>query len=124
MYTEWKLENTERHTESKSTKTVDPKSHHKKEMVTIVTVADTMVVITLQFMKLSNQHIAHLKLTQLCVNYVSIKPHTKNKTHLEIHHWDIATVSIFFFACKYNISNGIFLDGCVIIYYINSLLFQ
>lgn len=53
-YTEGKLENTERSKESKSTKRVDLKSHHKKETVSIVIVVNTRVIITLQFIKVSN----------------------------------------------------------------------
>ena len=35
--------------------------------------ANIMVVIILQFINVSSQPIVNLKLTQLCVNYISIK---------------------------------------------------
>lgn len=82
--TEGKLENTERSKKSKSAKRLDLKSHHKKEIVNYCDlVANTMMVITLQFIKVSNQHVLHLKLAQC---YMSIKWGMGSKCYLETNH--------------------------------------
>lgn len=73
------MENTERHKENKSAKITDPKSHHKKEKVTIVTVAGTMVAFPLQFIKFPTYTCTPYLYTMLSVNYIIIKPGKKVK---------------------------------------------
>lgn len=84
MYTEGKLENTERSKDRKSAKRVSLKSHHKIEMFNyIMKVAHTMVVIV-SIYKSINQHVLHLKTyTMLHVNYSSVKLEKTNKRHRE-----------------------------------------